>query len=55
MVRFCDEWREKTISEGKTDVCSEGMVTDILDILGKKLGSFAGDELIILLKLVANR
>ena len=42
-------------SESETDTCRDGVIADILDILGEKLGSFAGDELIILLKLVANR
>ena len=36
-------------SESEADACRDGVVTDVLDILSEKLGSFAADELIVLL------
>jgi hypothetical protein len=35
--------------ERKTDACREGVVTDVLDILGEIHGTFVGDELIVFL------
>ena len=31
-------------SESEADACREGMVTDVLNILGEQFGSFTGDE-----------
>ena len=35
--------------ERKTDACREGVIADVLDILGEVHGTFVGDELIVFL------
>ncbi len=41
-------------SESEADACREGMVTDVLNILGEQFGSFTGDEAGAFLQFVAN-
>ena len=36
-------------SKSEADACRDGVVTDILDVLGEELGTFVADDLTVLL------
>lgn len=41
-------------SESEADACREGVVADVLDILGEIVGALVSDKLTVFLQFVAN-